>query len=185
MTCSNYTIKHEGKGGREWTALAIPLTTACNLDSLLKDYPVGLLTLMVRTSALVSVVQPFDPRYHIIGDFDLVIRLATRWKLGYLDEPVAVYRLHADNETARHRMRQVDELQLWQKDMEHKPAVSSSPSFHWVEFRTDYIAAMHYLLEGDKFAAFSVIRRMPVNRRSLRLWIGLFAPTSLVRHFKN
>lgn len=185
IACANYTVKHESKGGREWTALASPPATGHVLDELLRDYRVGLLTLMVRKAALDDFPQPFDPRYHIIGDFDLVIRLATGWKLGYVDTPVAVYRLHASNETGRHRLRHVDELRLWQQDMQADPLVSSKPGFLQVALRTDYIEAMHYLLQGDKLSAFFVIRRMPLNPMSLRLWLGLFAPTSLVRRLKN
>jgi hypothetical protein len=51
------------------------------LYELLKDYFVGLLTIIVRKTLFESIVYGFDPRYHIIGDFDLTIRVSEKWKI--------------------------------------------------------------------------------------------------------
>ena len=39
----------------------------------------------------------FDPKFEIIGDYDLVLRLASKYKLGATNEILSSYRWHGNN----------------------------------------------------------------------------------------
>ena len=63
---------------------------------LCKKYNIGILTVLLRKSAYISV-SGFNNKYKIIGDFDLIIRLSLVWKIISLNECLANYRVHDKN----------------------------------------------------------------------------------------
>ena len=83
------------------------------LDSLLNEYVIGLLTIVVRKKALDTLSYPFDSRYHVCGDFDLSIRLSVKWKFDRIQEPIAFYRLHGNNESILQKERHIKEMESW------------------------------------------------------------------------
>lgn len=82
-------------------------------DKLLENYQIGLLTLIVRREAY--EMYGFDGKYHIIGDFDLCIKISSDWKIEVLNECLATYRWHGNNETSNHGLLQAKELRAWMK----------------------------------------------------------------------
>jgi glycosyltransferase involved in cell wall biosynthesis len=184
FVCGNYWIQSDRKGKR-WQALTSPAPTGWVLDELLKSFFVGLLTLVVRRSAMSSLDYQCDPRYHMIGDFDLVIRLSMHWKLDCVQEPIACYRLHGSNESAKHRSRHVAEMEQWLAEMSKVDAIRSCANLHFVERNYTYLKVLDRILQADKHGARRLLTRLPWGQNKLRLWIALFAPTFVARRLKN
>ena len=143
IVCSNYWSKSEKKN-KVWKRHKQVMPTGWVLNNLLKFYFVGLLTLMIRRAALESLEYAFDGRYHIIGDFDLVVRLATHCKLNYVDEPLAFYRLHDSNESSKHYGRQISEHECWIDDMVNIEAIRSCTNFHFIRIKIIYLKAKQF-----------------------------------------
>ncbi len=78
------------------------------------NYSIGLLTLAVRRSAYLSV-GGFSSDYHIIGDFDLVMRVVIYGKMGSFQEPLAFCRKDGNNESIRKVDLYIQELRVWYK----------------------------------------------------------------------
>ena len=184
MACGNFWIDSE-RHGRRWLASKRTLPSGWVLSALLENFYVGLLTLMVRRTALESLEVTCDPRYHVIGDFDLVLRLAARWKLACVQTPVAIYRLHGSNESTRHRDRQVQELELWLGEVEQVEPFRSAPALERTRDYVTYTRALHRLLAADRRGALRLSRKLPWGRRKLRLWVGACVPTSVVGRLKK
>ena len=184
LVCGNYWVESERKHKR-WKGLKRTVPTGWVLSDLLRSFYVGLLTLVIRRTALASLAYPCDPRYHIIGDFDLVVRLSVQWKLDCVQEPVACYRLHDGNETSRHRGRQIDELECWWGEMREADAIRSCANFRFVKGYITYLKAMEKVAQADKKAAYRLFQDLPWGRLKLKLSAALALPTFVVRGFKN
>lgn len=184
IVCGNCWIESEKKQKR-WKSLTRPIPTGRVLDDLLKNYVVRLLTLVVRRSAVTSLSYPCDPRYHIIGDLDLVVRLSIHWKMDCIQEPVACYRLHGSNETGKHRSRHIAELECWSNEMGKIEAIRSSPNFHFVKDHMLYIKAMNQLSQANKKEAYCLSHNLPWGVLKVRLLLCLFLPTFFFRKLKN
>lgn len=184
IVCSNYWVRHEMKN-RVWVARTRPVSQGWVLSDLLQDYFVGLLTLIVRKAAVNSLSRIFDPRYHVIGDLDLVVRLSAKWKLAYVHEALAYYRLHGSNETSMQRGRHVAELETWELEMKKDesvgPAFKQGMAASWIV----YIKAMHALLQGDRRAAFNLLSSMHWGRLKWRLLVALAMPLKALQKIKN
>jgi glycosyltransferase involved in cell wall biosynthesis len=184
IACSNFWVQHDLKGKR-WLMYKSRLPEGMILDQLLKNYRIGLLTLMLRRAALPLNPFPFDPRYHIIGDFDLVIRLAAWHKVASINLPLAVYRIHGNNETSLRRRKHIAELELWHREMGNDPVISASESFIWVATFTAYVKAMDALLSGDRIAASKSLANMRWGLLKCRILLALLLPIALVKRLKN
>jgi len=72
-------------------------------QQLLKKYFLCLPTVVIRKKALSGLNEWFDNRFNYIGDADLFLRIAHNWKLAYIDEVLAKYRMHKGSWTFIHK----------------------------------------------------------------------------------
>jgi len=184
FVCANYWIESERKG-RRWLAVKRAIPSGWVLSDLLRSYFVGLLTLMIRRTALTSLEYPCDARFPLMGDRDLVVRLSVHWKSACVQEPLAVFRLHGGNETVMKRDRIHDELGRWIEEMEKVDIIRSSPSFRFVRHDFTYQRALNRLLEGDRRSVFRLLPELPYSRFKIKLCAALLMPLFVVRRLKN
>lgn len=182
FVCSNYLVSRKR---RVWQSFQSPKPEGLVLSNLLKDYYVGLLTLMVRRSALNPTSPIFNSNYHIIGDFDLVIRLASTCKMGVIQEPLAVNRIHGSNESIKSRKRQIDEIENWLSENRHNPAIGPSENFVCVRDKNLYFRAVDSLLSGERTGVLKYLLKMRFGIYSIYLIGGLLLPTQTIRWLAN
>lgn len=180
FVCGVYWIENQRKNKRRRSHNR-PVPTGWVLNELLKSYFVGMPTLVVRRSALVSLDHACDPRYHVIGDFDLVVRLSVTWKLDCVREPIAGYRIHDNNESAKHLRRHSEELETWYSEMAAVEPIHSSPNLPFVKSLFLYLEAKDQILCANRMGAYRLLNRLPWGRLKLKLWMLLSAPPFVLR----
>ena len=94
---------HLTSDGRESVALRGEQPSGHVFERFLERYPVGILTVLLRTRALDAVGGDalFDPALHISEEYDLFMRLLYSAEAVYVPEPLAKYRIHSDMSTER------------------------------------------------------------------------------------
>jgi glycosyltransferase involved in cell wall biosynthesis len=137
------------------------LTSGFVLNKQLQSYTVGILTIMVRRSSLESLDYIFDQDYQIIGDFDLVIRLAVKWKFVSIQKPNAYYRMHGNNMSKKYRHLQIMEMQQWIEKTQGQYNISNNTGY---EIRKKFLFYYQGLdaIEKKHFAvAFKLLWKLP------------------------
>ena len=87
---------------------------------LLVQYPVSIQTAVVHRRVLDGMDEPFDARLRVLEDLDFVLRLARRWRLAFVDEPLVRVAMRRESATRTHRdqfpieMRAI--LEKWRAD---------------------------------------------------------------------
>ncbi len=89
-------------------------------EDLIKNYNVGILTAMIKSSLLKKSKIKFNNKYNIIGDFDFFLRISKIYKFKYLAKPIATYRIHENNLSSIKKSLQIKELKSWLKSNEQK-----------------------------------------------------------------
>ncbi len=84
-------------------------------DYLLREYCVGLVTLMIESSIFKIKEYSFSNEYSIIGDFDLILRLSKKYQIGCYQNPICTLRKHAMNDSFVSLSKQITELESWSK----------------------------------------------------------------------
>ncbi len=168
FVCSNYWIVKEKKGTRPlFRKRKIPHGWV--LNGLLMDYPVGLLTLVLRRAAFNTLPGGCDPRFHVIGDADLVVRLAMKWKMACCQVPSAYYRIHGENEGQKQKSRAVAEFQIWVEELGKNPDVLSLPGYKKVVDELIYMQGRFCIDQNRKREAVRHLSDLPLGKYKLKL----------------
>lgn len=184
LVCGNYWVVNEKKN-RRWIRYEQTIPTGWVLNDLLTSYFAGLLTLVIRKSAFEALSYPCDPRFGMIGDLDLVVRLSMHSRLECVQEPVAFYRKHDGNETAKHLHRHVDELECWMAEMSEFEVIRSCTGWKSALNNLTYLKALVQVLQGNKKAGYDLFQNLPWCRLKVRLLLILLLPTLIAQRLKK
>jgi glycosyltransferase involved in cell wall biosynthesis len=168
LACSHYWIVDEAAGTkRKFPRKKIP--TGRILNALLGNYPVGLLTLVLRRTAFAALPHGCDPRFHIIGDRDVVVRIAVRWKVAAVQEPLAYYRVHGANEGARNQGLQITEYATWLREMGLMAEIAGLAGYARALNELDYMRGRLSIAEGNLAEAGRLALRLPIGKYKFKL----------------
>ena len=175
FVCCNYWVVQEKQKSRKLFSKKT-LPDGWVLNDLLIDYPVGLLTLVIRRTAFDALQIGCDPRFHIIGDIDLVVRLAMKWKMACCQESMACYRLHGENESRKQKTRQVAEYQIWVEELGKNPDILGLSGYKKVIDEFAYMQGRLCIDQNKKVEAKRHLHDLPWGKYKIKLWISVTIP---------
>ena len=151
------------------------------VDILLRKYVIGLLTMVIDKKFLCEKNNPFDPRLHTIGDFDIAIKISSKNEVACIQQPLATYRWHGSNETVLTMDKQIKELERWGKEMLNFPEVSNNKGFEQFLNNTKYLEGMHFVMQGDLTNAFKSLLRLSYGKEKLKLLLSIIMPLRIIK----
>ena len=179
LACSNFWILDERKASLK-LAYSKSIPSGHQLANLLEQYTVALPTLMVRKSLLKRYEFAFDPDYHIIGDFDLVIRLSAHSKIARFDDSLATYRIHGANESLIRSEIQTAEIERWVAKNSHSELIGNNPKFEMVLSNLHFNLGISARRKGDIRAAISALNNIRNRNRKFKFLICFFIPLRIL-----
>lgn len=185
FTFSNYFIENIIKK-KKWLGLINPKIDGPPENVMLKNYMVAMSTLVIRRSAISKYRLEFNSNYSIIGDFDMVLRLASIGKFAYINSALAIYRIHGNNESTKKRDLEIGELkQFYTEHLTKKSPLSLNPYFWKIKALIDYASCINFLLNGKKYKALQCFFRMKICKLKFRLFFILLLPKDVLKKIKN
>ena len=153
------------------------------LDNLLKNYCTGLVTLVIRKSFLENSQSPFDSSFHVMGDFDLMIRMSAKYKFNCVEKPVASWRVHGKNVSLLNKSIQIKELKNWQTKMTNYPVIFNNKNFSNINDMINNLEIKNLILKNDLKNAKLQIKKMPYSFKKIKYLIALLLPNNFVKKF--
>ena len=153
------------------------------LGDLLKDYCTGLVTLVVRRSFLDNYQPPFDSSFHIMGDFDLMIRMSVKYKFDCIEKPIASWRVHGKNESLLNKTKQIEELKIWSKKMTNYPIIFNNKNFSNINNMINNLQVKNLILKNESEKARLQLKKMPYSLKKIKYLIALLLPNNFVKKF--
>ncbi len=82
-------------------------------QNLINNYTIGILTVMIKK----EIFKKFNFRnfLNIIGDFEFFIRMSQKFRIHYINKPLAIYRIHSSNFSKKKINIYIKELNNWIK----------------------------------------------------------------------
>ena len=114
---SNYYVLEEKKNKR-YLKHKISLPSGSITQKLLDHYSLGICTVFLEKGIFEKF--KFEKNYNVIGDFDFFINLSQKFKIGSIQEPLAIIRIHSSNFSTKRIKIYVGELDGWIKANEKK-----------------------------------------------------------------
>ena len=161
------------------------LPTGMILNELLHDYVIGSPTYVVRKKSLENLEYCFNKYFHIIGDFDLNIRLAAKCKIDCVQIPIAYARIHGKNEHLLNKSLEISEMKIWYNEMKKNPVYSSLKGFEKFKKNFLYLENMESILKENFGKNFFKIFKYPFCFKKMKLIIALLMPKIILKKIKN
>ena len=162
------------------------LPTGMISDELLHDYVIGSPTYVIRKKSLDGLDYHFNKHFHIIGDFDLNLRLAAKWKVNCVQDPVATARIHGQNVSLLHKNREIDELKVWHNKMKIDPTFSQKKSgLNQISLKILYLETMQTISVDGFRKNFIKVIKYPFCFNKIKLIIALLLPKFVIKKIIN
>ena len=149
---------------------------------LCKKYSIGILTVLLRKSAYISL-SGFNNKYKIIGDFDLIIRLSLVWKIISINECLASYRIHDENFSILNSKTEIEELEHWVSDNKIISDKNLSLYLTYIYRRIDYIKIRKIINDGELGTALKKTIFYPMGINKIKLILHIILPKKFVRNW--
>ena len=65
----------------------------------------------------IKIITIINNKFHIIGDFDLFMRLSQSWKFVFVNECLSCFRIHNENFSLLNTGMLIEELEKWISDV--------------------------------------------------------------------
>jgi len=155
------------------------------LEPLLKDYVIRLSSMVIRKSCLNKLDYTFNNNFHIIGDFDLNIRIATTYKISCVQQPVAYLRFHDKNESLINKDKEIQELKIWRDEMAKNEIISSNSQFRQISIKISYLEAIKAILERQFKKSLTIVIQQPFSFSKIKLIFALILPNYFLKKIVN
>jgi len=161
------------------------LPTGKALTALLSNYVIRSATIVIRKKCLDELKYKFNNKFHIIGDFDLNIRIAANWKINCVQHPIAFVRIHEKNESLLNKKKEINEFKAWYEEMKNDYIISSNKGFGQIPLKISYLEISQSIL-NEKFGKnFLKVLKYPFCLNKIKLLVALFLPKFIMKKIKN
>ena len=183
-SCTDYLVFDERTDASDRAELnrfrtySTPVTEAMTL---IRDYRVGMSTLVVRRRVALSNWEENPPDYSMIEDYDMLVRIIAAGPLVPIQEPLMRYRIH-DNNFSWKNGTAILEWKRWQENVSSLPL---EPRLQdevrlCIMRRVADLEAREALRIGCGSDARSAVRQMAPSWKRLKYWSVSWLPMKLI-----
>lgn len=111
ISFTNYFLNDETKNKKEFKKYYTKFPENNLTEKLLKNYFISISTVIFKVLKIEDIY--FNQKYHLIGDYDLLMRNLLNKKTLGLNDPLASIRFHNENETKKYYLKNIFENKIW------------------------------------------------------------------------
>lgn len=160
------------------------LPTGLIVDNLLNDYVIGSPTYVIRKELIDKHKYKFNENFHIIGDFDLNLRIAAKYKTDCIQDPVAFVRIHGKNESLLKRDMEISELKIWLDAAQRNSIFKSRINLKSIRLKIYYLETMESILKKGFIKSFYKVLKYPFCLNKVKLMFALLIPNFVLKRIK-
>lgn len=146
-----------------------------NLKNLLKNYNIAISSVIIEKK-IFDNFSYFNENYNIIGDFDFIIKLSEKYKIGIIDKPSVNIRLHKTNYSKLNHKEEIDEIKKWIKNFIIKNSEINNNYLVSLKKRLKYLEILDLINNKKKITSFFEIIKFPLSFEKIKLLIKFFIP---------
>jgi len=184
LVYSNYYIYNE-ETQRKKLASKKKLPSGTVTNSLLTNYNVGIITVIIRKVLFDRFKDGFDGKYNIIGDFDLIIKLSKFSKFACIQTGLSYWRSHKNNSSYINYELEINELEDW---LTNQKVFDKSKFYNLlknIKLKITYMIIINNILNGNLKKAVKDIISFPLSLKKIRLIMALLITKKFLKKIKN
>ena len=180
LVYSNYYILNQVTGLKK-IAYKNKLPKGVIYEELLKNYFLGIGTVLIKKDILIKRKNFFNERFNIIGDFDNFIRISKNNYFSCVNRPLSIYRIHKKSFSNKNYKMHVDELKFWVKT---NYSLNKNLLF-FVKQKILYMEIILNLLNKKYILSLKMIQKIHSVRKKVKLLIFLIIPNLIFKKIKS
>ena len=180
LVYSNYYFLNQATGLQK-IAYKKKLPEGMIFKKLLKDYCVGIGTVVMRKSIFLRHKKFFNKKFNIIGDFDLFIRISKNIYFASIQLPLLIYRIHNKSYSNNNYRMYIMELKFWLKHQN----VSCKNYCFYVREKILYMETILNILNKKYILSLKNIFYISPLNKKIKLFIFLLIPAFLLKKLRD
>ena len=179
LVYSNYYILNQVTGLKKIAYKKI-LPEGIIYKELLKNYFLGIGTVIIKKDIFLKRKKFFNKKFNIIGDFDNFIRISKNSYFSCIQSPLSIYRIHNKSFSNINYKMHIDELKFWVK----KNYFINKNLLFYVNQKILYMEVILNILKKKYIASFKIIQKIYSVKKKIKLFIFLIIPNFIFKKIK-
>ena len=154
-------------------------------DQLLKEYFIGILTIIVRKKFINLEKDMFDTRFDMISDMDFVLKFSKNHNFDCVQEPIAMYRLHENQLQNKNLDKQSEHFCKWYEKIRLSKEFGANEKLLSIKNKCKFFKILKYINKKFYFKSIKEIIFYPNNVNKIKLFIMLITPRNIFNRIIN
>jgi glycosyltransferase involved in cell wall biosynthesis len=180
LVYSNYYILNQVTGLKKIAYKDI-LPEGIIYKNLLKNYFLGIGTVLIKKDIFLKNNDFFNTRFNIIGDFDFFTRRSKNDYFACIQRPLSIYRIHKESFSNKNYQMYIKELKFWLKK---EKLLDESLTFFVVQ-KILYIQIMLNIFNKKYILSLKMLQQIHSIKKRVKLFIFLLTPNFIFKKLKN
>jgi glycosyltransferase involved in cell wall biosynthesis len=180
LVYSNYYILNQVTGLKKIAYKDI-LPEGIIYKNLLKNYFLGIGTVLIKKDIFLKNKDFFNTRFNIIGDFDFFTRRSKNDYFACIQRPLSIYRIHKESFSNKNYQMYIKELKFWLKK---EKLLDESLTFFVVQ-KILYMQIMLNIFNKKYILSLKMLQQIHSVKKRVKLFIFLLTPNFIFKKLKN
>jgi len=180
LVYSNYCILNQVTGLKK-IAYKDKLPEGIIYKELLKNYFLGIGTVLIKKDIFLKGRNFFNTRFNIIGDFDFFTRLSKNNYFSCLQRPLSIYRIHKESFSNKNYQMHINELKFWLK----KEKFLDESLIFSVRQKIFYMEIILNIFNKKYIESLKMLKQIESVTKRIKLLIFLLIPNFIFKKLKT
>ncbi len=150
--------------------------------SLINNYYIGLLTVIIRKSFMSGDLEYFNPKYNLLSDFDYIIRFSQKHSFDFVKQNIAVYTQHENQLQSKYISVQAAQFDHWYKmNILNKKLSEKEYNFKNIKEKNNFLNFVAQIKEKDKLKLFKEIIFYSNNFYKIKIILLILLPEKICK----
>ena len=154
-------------------------------DYLLKEYFIGMLTVVIRKKFIEDMENVFNTKFDMLSDMDFILRFSKKYDFECVNYPIATYRIHKDQLQNKNFLIQADQFNEWYEEIRSSKEFGQEEKINTIKNKAEFFKILSLIYKKKYFRSLKNIFFYLNNLKKIKLFIILISPNFISNKIIN
>ena len=152
---------------------------------LLKEYFLGMITVVIRKKCLDLKKDIFDIKFDLLSDMDFILRFSKKFEFDCVQNPVAIYRQHQDQLQNKNLKKQAKQMSKWYEKIKLSKEFGDEKKLIHLKIRCNFFKIVNLISERKYIKSVKKIFNHPNYIEKIKLFLMIVLPKEVFNRIIN
>ena len=154
-------------------------------DYLLREYFIGMLTVVIRKKLIDGMENVFNTKFDMLSDMDFILRFSKKHDFECVNNPIATYRIHKDQLQNKNFLIQAEQFNEWYEEIRSSKEFGQEKKINTIKNKAKFFKILSLIYKKKYFRSLKNIFFYPNNLEKIKLFIILISPNFISNKIIN